>query len=157
MYRTLVRHYLRKSFADLSQCDYEPLVRVLAADFRHSFPGSGPLGGVRCTIPSMRAWFQRLLRLFPDLHLEITDIVVAGPPWRTKAAASFISRAWRGSTNPYRNEGIVWLDIRWGRVVTIRESLDTARLQEACAALADTGEVEAAGAPITDLQSLPSE
>jgi hypothetical protein len=94
--------------------------------------------------------------LFPGLEVVPAEVIVRGPPWRTTIAAAFTSRVVRGDTG-YFNEGVVWMRVRWGRVVFVRECLDTARLDDWCAQQAARGVPEATAAPIDDSLSMSPE
>jgi ketosteroid isomerase-like protein len=97
----------------------------------------------------MATWFQRLFRLFPDIHFTVRDVVVAGWPWRTRAVALVAVRAELDGA-PYTNEVAQTLELRWGRIVGVVTLEDTAKLSRALDALRAAGVDEAAAAPIAD-------
>jgi ketosteroid isomerase-like protein len=51
---------------------------------------------------------------------------------------------------PYVNDGVHWIHLRWGKVSGFHAYLDTQRVAEACAEMARLGVSEAAAAPIID-------
>ncbi len=55
----------------------------MADRFEHIFPGDHALGGVRHTKQGLRAWFQRLYSVHPQLRFEIKHIASSGAPWDT--------------------------------------------------------------------------
>src|SRR4051794_11527327 len=84
MYRMIVAHQVRKAWAHLQRGDWQFIVDQLAPGFTYRFVGDHAIGGTRTSKETMAAWFQRLFRLFPDLRFQLTDVLVAGWPWRTR-------------------------------------------------------------------------
>lgn len=77
-------------------------------------PGAHRLGGERRP-DAIRAWFVETLRLFPDLRVHQRTILVQGGPGRTQVGdARFDVTATFPDGQPYRNEGMQLLELRWG-------------------------------------------
>jgi len=133
----------------LEQRDWAYVVDQFAPGFTYRFVGDHALGGTRRTRAAMADWFERLFRLFPDIHFTVRDVLVAGWPWRTRAVALVAVRAQVDGT-PYRNEVAQELEIRWGRITRIVTLEDTAKLARALGELRHGGVAEAAAAPIAD-------
>jgi ketosteroid isomerase-like protein len=149
MYHRIVKWKLRRAFGDINAGRYERIVPQFAPQHRHIFHGEHALGGTRCGVEATRAWYGRLARVFPDLHFEIRDIVVAGSPWRTVAMVEWVDRfAVNGVTGG--NQGVHVFRLRWGRVVELSVYCDTDKLRRYLDAKAADGMVEATAAPITD-------
>lgn len=148
MYHAAVARRTRATFAALGRGDYEPALAGMADRFEHVFAGEHPLGGRRHTRPALRLWFERLFRLNRRLRFRVTDVTVSGWPWHTRVVVEWTDDAELADGTPYLNSGVHVVRMRWGRVVGIHAHLDTARWQEACAAMARAGISEAAAAPI---------
>jgi hypothetical protein len=63
----------------------------------------------------VREWLARYVRA--GLSLEPKEIVVAGPPWNTIVCTRFVDQA-RGPDGAviYRNEGMLFERMAWGRI-----------------------------------------
>jgi ketosteroid isomerase-like protein len=150
MYHALVRRKLTRVFAELSRGNYEFALAGMAPRFGHVFPGSHPLGGTRHTAAAMRPWFQRLYRLAPGLNFTLKHVAASGPPWDTTAVVEWRGAATLASGEPYVNDGAHVIRMRWGKVVSLHEYLDTEVLADACRRMAEQGIAEAAAEPIED-------
>ena len=148
MYRAIVAWQIRKSFLRMSAQEYDRAVDRMAPEVRQVFPGDHALGGERRSREAIRRWFQRVYRLLPDLGFEVKTVAVSGWPWSTEVAVEWVVRATATDGVPYVNHGSTFMRIRWGRVVDIREYLDTAVTAESLRRLAGSGVEEAAAAPI---------
>jgi ketosteroid isomerase-like protein len=113
----------------------------------HAMNGDHALAGVRSRPESIRAWYERLFRLLPDVRFDVDAIAVSGPPWRTTVVVQWRDRALGGT---YGNQGVNVVDLRWGRIQAIRIHCDSQRLAAQLAGLAADGVSEAADAPLTD-------
>lgn len=151
MFHMIVRRKLRGVFAGLDRGNYAPTVDGMATRFEHRFAGSShPLGGTRHSRESLRAWFQRLMRLTNHLNFEIHHIAVSGWPWDTTAIAEWTDRAELADGSSYENKGVHVVRLRWFTAVSIHAYLDTAVWEAACARMAAAGITEATAAPIED-------
>lgn len=147
MYKAIVRRKTVGVFDALNSRDCSVLLRGLAPKTRHIMYGDHSLGGARTTKRAIEAWYGRLARLFPDLHFDVSSVVVAGPPWRTKVAVIWSDRAQDGN---YANQGVNVIDLRFGKVQAVAVHCDTQRLCAALSKLAADGLEEAAASPVTD-------
>lgn len=150
MYTFIIRQKVRTAFDKLSAGDYEYTLQRLSPDFEHIFPGDHAFGGRRRTVASFRRWFQRLFLVFPDLTFEIRTIVVKGPPWNTVVVVEWVDRSVTSDGQPYVNEGVHVMRVRWGRISSFHVYLDTQKLAEACHRLELSGVSEAGASPIVD-------
>ncbi len=130
MYRLIVRQILRKAYRAMSAGDYEYVVSKFGPASVFEFAGTHELGGERHGIDAVREVFQRMFDRFPDLRLEPKAIVVNGMPWNTVVAVRFVVSA-TVAGEPYRNEGMQFLRLRFGRVVEDRLYEDTQKLAAA--------------------------
>ena len=80
MYGTIVKRIAVRNFERVNDGDYESLLAGCVPDVHHRFGGHHALGGERHDIEHLRAWFQRLGRLGPDLTLTVRDVWVKGGP-----------------------------------------------------------------------------
>jgi ketosteroid isomerase-like protein len=141
---------LRASFAGLNHGTIEAVTDKLTADAEHSFIGQHALSGTRRSHAAIYRWYERLLRLFPDIQFQLHRIRVSGPPWRTVAIVEWSET--NTGTDGVRtdNDGVNIIEIYWGKVRQIRIYTDTERLVAALARLAAAGNPDAGAAPILD-------
>jgi len=149
MYHYIVRQIVRRAFRRLSAGDYEAVLARFAPTVAFRFSGDHAMGGELYGVPEVRAWFQRVYRLFPGIGFEPLAIVVQGWPWNTVAATRFRVRAPLHGGRPYANEGMQFLRLRWGRVVEDCLYEDTHALVEVFHDLARQGQAEALAPPLT--------
>jgi len=149
MYRRIVRSKLIAVFKGLNAGSIESVTNEFADDAEHYFVGTHALSSMRHTRESIHRWYERLLRLLPDIRFDISNIHVEGPPWRTLAVIEW--KESNSGTDGVRtsNEGINVVRIRWGRVTSVRIYTDTALLQETLDRIAAMGIVEAHAPAIT--------
>jgi ketosteroid isomerase-like protein len=143
VYRFIVKQNLRRAYRRLSAGDYEAVVGKFGSSSVFEFAGSHELGGERHGVDAVRALFRRMFECFPDLRLEPLAIVVNGMPWNTVVAARLAVRA-TVAGQPYRNEGMQFLRLRFGRVVEDRLYEDTQKLAAALEQIAREREAEPA-------------
>jgi ketosteroid isomerase-like protein len=155
MYHAIVERKLRSVFARLGAGDFRPMVDTLAHDFRYRFEGDSPIGGVRSSRESMRLWWERMYRLFPGLSFEVRDVVLSGPPWRTRifTLLDFVKPLPDGTR--YTNVAMQRMVMRWGRITEIHTLEDTQRCMRLLEWQARNGKEEARAAAISDEQWPP--
>ena len=74
-------------------------------------------------------WFERFAALRPNL--VVRDIMVAGPPWRMRVSIVFDDEICdTGGTVLYRNHGVQYAGLRWGRIAFDEINLDTQRVAD---------------------------
>src|SRR5215467_9218171 len=124
--------------------------RGFAPAFEHAFLGEHALGGARHTLPATRRWYERLYRLLPDIHFDLRQIEVSGPPWNTTVVVDWDET--NSGTDRVRttNRGIHVAQLRWGRVSRLIICPDTIGLKATLDRLAAAGTREALAAPIVD-------
>jgi ketosteroid isomerase-like protein len=150
MYHAIVRRRVEELFGHVNRGNAEPVLRLFARRFEHSFPGDHALGGSRTTLSATRRWYERLYRLLPDIRFELLRIRVSGNPWNTLVVAEW--RETNSGTDGVRtyNNGIHVLHLRWGRATQLIICPDTVGLTATLDRLALAGHAEAHAAAIVD-------
>ena len=148
MYRAFVRRVVKATFRHLSAGEHDEVLRSFAPSAQFCFAGDHALGGQVHGIDRIRAWFERLGRLFPGIQLGPVDVCVGGWPWNTVVSTHFTAAATLPDGRPYENEGMQLLRIRWGRVVEDRIFEDTQAVVSALDVIARCGNAEAGVAPL---------
>lgn len=150
MYARVVRANVLRTFAAISRGDYMVMVDSLAPQFVYLFHGAHALGGRRTSRAAMIRWWERIVRLLPDLQFTVQEVLVRGWPWRTRVAIrNHISGALPDGTR-YENTILQFMTIEWGKVSSIESLEDLQQLDRALAVVAASGQPEALAAPITD-------
>jgi ketosteroid isomerase-like protein len=155
MFHAVAQRKVEATFRSLSKGDYEPALLGIASQFEHRFAGDHALGGSRNTVEGLRAWFQRLYRLFPNLDFEVRSISASGPPWDITVVAEWIDRASPAGGGRYENTGVHVVRIVWGKLASIHAYLDAQVLNNTLRATAASGVAEAVASPITDADVRP--
>jgi ketosteroid isomerase-like protein len=150
MYHAIVRHRTRLLFAAVNQGNAEPILKQLARRFEHSFLGDHTLGGTRRTLSATRRWYERLYRLLPDIHFDLTEVAVSGGPWNTIVVVAWDET--NSGTDGVRtyNSGYHVVHLSWGSATRLVICPDTAGLQTTLDRLALAGNQEAHADPIVD-------
>ena len=150
MYHAIVRRRVEELFGHVNRGNAEPVLRLFARRFEHSFIGDHALGGSRTTLSATRRWYERLYRLLPDIRFELLRIRVSGSPWNTLVVAEW--RETNSGTDGVRtyNNGIHVLHLRWGRATHLIICPDTVGLTATLDRLALAGHAEAHAAAIVD-------
>lgn len=132
MYHAVVRRRVRRLWRRIGRGDYRAAVAIAAPDLDFRFVAEPPVG-VRLRGPQeFESWFAELFRLFGDLRLTLTDLVVRGWPWNTTVVVRLDITATLATGERYTNEAIQWVNLRWGRMVSDVVMEDTAKLERAC-------------------------
>ena len=150
MYHTIVRRRVRDLFDAVNRGDTEPVLRLFARTFEHTFLGEHSLGGTRRTLAATRSWYERLYRLLPDIHFDLRRISVSGAPWNTVVVIDWDET--NSGTDGVRthNSGFHILNLRWGRATRLVICPDTIRLKATLDRLGRAGNNEALAGPIED-------
>ena len=148
MYHALVKRIALRNFTRVNDHDHAPLLASCTTDIHHRFSGSHPLGGERHDREALGHWFERLGRLFPDLHLDVHDIWVKGWPHHTTVIIRWTSTATLTDGTPYTNHGVHIVTMRWGRATAIDANEDSQAVADAMTHLAAAGIPDATAEPI---------
>lgn len=150
MYHVIVRRKVRRAFDLLSAGRSDDLVAGMHPRVHHSFPGDHALGGARHDRDHVKAWVERLHRLFPGLRFDLLGMASSGPPWRTVVGVEWRNSGVLADGSTYRNAGAHILRLRWGRVTAFHAYLEDAQESaDSLRRLAAAGVAEAAAPPIT--------
>jgi ketosteroid isomerase-like protein len=88
------------------------------------------------------------------LALDVDDILVNGPPWRTRLCARLTDGTPDGS---YENRACVFIEARWGRITRWEDYLDTERVATWDRQMADTAPASpAAAVPAASASGAPA-
>ncbi|MDO3647382.1 nuclear transport factor 2 family protein [Nocardia mangyaensis] len=148
MYRRMVKRRITKTFDEVSAGNYQAVVERFGTQPVHWFAGDHALGGTRDNLPDIETWYARWARLLPDLAFDVTDVMVAGPPWRMKVAVEWVQTGEADRVGAYRNTGVHIIQLRWTRTVSQRVHCDTAALADYLHRLRASGVREASADPI---------
>lgn len=149
MYKTIARRRARAAYEALSRNDVDSMLRDLAEDVHHVFPGDNALGGKRRGREAFRRWIEREQRLLGDVTFEVQRVSVSGPPWDMWVVVAWTNDGHAADGEPYSNRGSHWIRLHRGRGTEVHAYLDTERVTAVCERMAAAGIEEAAAAPIT--------
>ena len=116
MYRRIVAGLVRRRYAELDRHDHSGVVSRFADDVHFRFAGDPPLAVDCHSRVEAERWFARLFERFPDLRFEVEEVIVAGPPWRTRIVTRYTTRATPRPGRTLVNPGVQVARLRWGRV-----------------------------------------
>ena len=161
MYKALIRSQLRRNVAKLNAGDHDPLRRAVAPDATLRFPGdnswSRQFGRVTSGADGtpthvgaieLEAFAQRFVEA--RLRIDIEDILVNGPPWRTRIWIRATDHAVDAAGHEvYANRLVICIDARWGVIQRWEDYLDTTRVHEWDSRIAsDASSIDAATSPV---------
>jgi ketosteroid isomerase-like protein len=129
MYAWLVGLLVRRGFRKLNAGDVSGVLDMFAPDAHFFFPGRHSFAADLRDPEQIRAWFERFAALGP--HFEIADVIASGPPWNMRVGVRFSDRIAFPDGGMYRNEGMQYAQLRWGRVRLDRIFLDTQAVADA--------------------------
>jgi ketosteroid isomerase-like protein len=140
MYKLAVRKMIRHTIDRLNQGDYQPALKMFAADGTLAFPGdnswsnqfrepgTGTAPFVTHQGPAeLEAFLQRYVA--HGIQMAVDDILVNGPPWNTRAAARV--RDWildADGEQIYANRAVLFVNARWGKIRAQEDYEDTTRV-----------------------------
>lgn len=150
MYHAIVKRIIRNGYRQISRGDFEPLLAQFAPHIHFTFSGQHAMTGDFHRRETVRQWFERVHRFFPNLQIEAQRIVVSGMPWNTWAAVHFTVRDTLPDGRAYHNHGTQFLRIVWGKVVEDHLLEDTQTLVEALRCLGEQGHAEAFAPALRD-------
>jgi ketosteroid isomerase-like protein len=141
MYKASIRALLRSSVNKLNKGDYSRLLKMASPDFELAFPGENSWAtmfrpqqpgrephATHRGIEEATAFADRFVA--EGIQFEIEDILVNGPPWNTRIALrvrDFVPCG-DGHEDVYNNRAVLFLEVRWGRVLRWEDYEDTERV-----------------------------
>jgi ketosteroid isomerase-like protein len=123
----LARKAVEDAYAALGRGDPSVALAAFRTDGRLHFAGSHSWTIDTVEPDERRRWFERFAALRPQL--KVRDVLVAGPPWRMRACIVFDDEI-RGADGKvvYRNHGVQYAGLRWGRITFDEVNLDTQKV-----------------------------
>ena len=150
MYHFIVRKIIIQGFRDLSEGNYEAVLKRFSPDVHFVFEGEHAMGSELHDLNAVRQWFQRVSRLFPGLQFKVKQVIVSGWPWDTTIATRLQVEAKLKNGELYQNSLAQFVRLRWGRVVDDYLLENTQKLVATLNGLAKQGMDEAVALPIKD-------
>jgi ketosteroid isomerase-like protein len=120
----LVTQYVRFNVRRMLAGDVDGLLRQFHPGAELIFPGRSSFSGTFRGRDAIGAWLRRFASLKPEYIVR--ELLVSGPPWNMRVAYHVSDRI--GAH--YSNEAVVWLRLRWFKLVQQRVFLDTERVAE---------------------------
>src|SRR5438067_10815128 len=115
MYRWTVQRLTRWMLGRLRRGDARWLLALMADDVHFRFLGEHSWAADFHSKAQVRDWLARYLRV--GLRLLPHEIVVSGPPWNTLVCTRFTDEAAGADGSViYRNEGVLFDRMTWGRI-----------------------------------------
>lgn len=141
MYKASIRALLRHSIKKLNGGDYLLMLTMADPDFELAFPGENswatmfrpPQRGrqrhvTHRGLDEAAAFADRVVG--EGIQFQIEDILVNGPPWNTRIALrvhDFIPGD-DEAADVYNNRAVLFLELRWGRLLRWEDYEDTERV-----------------------------
>lgn len=141
MYKASVRAMMRYSIRKLNEGDYSLMLKMASPDFELAFPGQNSWAtmfrpqvrgrqrhATHRGIEEATAFAERFVG--EGNQFQIEDILVNGPPWNTRIGLrvhDFIAGP-DGEPDVYNNRAVLFLELRWGRLVAWEDYEDTERV-----------------------------
>lgn len=120
----LVKQFVQLNVRRLLAGNLDPLVSQFDRNAVLVFPGRSSFSGRFVGRDAIAAWLRRFVAMKPEYIVR--DLCIAGPPWNMRVAYHVGDRI----GEHYSNEAVVWLTLRWGKLVQQRVFLDTERVAE---------------------------
>jgi hypothetical protein len=146
MYSWLVKRIVTFVYGKVSDGDLRLPLLGLARDALLSFPGDNSFGGGHRGKPAIAAWMRRFASLRPEFTVQ--DAAAAGPPWNMRVFMRFRDRIVAPNGYVYENEGMEYIEIKWGLIREIRVHLDTERVAALDAQLSVTEQAQSGRADV---------
>ena len=141
MYKASIRAVMRYSIKKLNQGDYRLMLKMAHPEFELAFPGQSSWAtmfrpqntgrqrhATHRGVAEASAFAERFVA--EGIQFQIEDILVNGPPWNTRIAVrayNFIAGP-QGHDDAYNNRALLFLELRWGRLVRWEDYEDTERV-----------------------------
>jgi hypothetical protein len=142
MYKFAVRSLVRKGLRELNRGNPGFIMGMAARDAELAFPGENSWStmfrpvhksrarhATHCGIVECRAFADRFVAEGIQFG-EPEDILVNGPPWRTRVAIRVHDFKVDPNTGSdvYANRAVAFLELRWGKIVRWEDYEDTERV-----------------------------
>ncbi|HEY3670157.1 MAG TPA: nuclear transport factor 2 family protein [Acidimicrobiia bacterium] len=128
MYKWAVRQQVRRNIEALGRGDLAPLLRGYSDDAVLIFPGESSWSGEHRGRTAIERFLRRFIAAGLIGHAE--DILVNGPPWRTRIAVVFTDRAVDPEGSElYSNRAVLYAVARWGKITRQEDFEDTHKVE----------------------------
>ena len=124
MYAWLVGRVIRMGYAQAVAGNPKMLMTMAADDIEFTFPGHNSFATRITSKSEVADWMARFASMSPRFDVE--DVIVSGLPWNMRVAVRFTDAI----GDDYRNQGVEYLRIRWGKLRSIEVFLDTERISQ---------------------------
>ena len=148
MYHTIMRSKVRDVFDQLNEGKYDLIFASLAPKFEHWLIGDHALSGLRTSLLVTRQWYERLYRIFPNIHFDLKKIIVQGTPWDTTVTVEWDDSYILLNGEKRTNLGVHIIHFKWFKADSIRVYCDTKLLLENLAIQAKGGVEDVALPPL---------
>jgi ketosteroid isomerase-like protein len=141
MYKATVRALIRKGLRHLNDGDPSFLLRLARPDAEIAFPGDNSWASMYRPVvkgrephvthvgrDECRGFAERFVA--EEIQFAIEDILVNGPPWRTRVAVRAHDFSPATGGDRYNNRVVAFLEVRWGRLVRWEDYEDTERVAD---------------------------
>jgi len=128
MYSWIVRRALLRLEKQMEAAEVDKLIGAYADDAVMVFPGESSWSGEHRGKPAIRRWLERFVAVRPVF--SVGEVAVAGPPWNMRIMFRFSDRIVAPDGFDYRNAGMEYVHMRFGKIVEHRVHLDTQRVAE---------------------------
>lgn len=142
MYKASIRALLRHSIRKLNAGDPNMLLKLAAPEAEIAYPGDNSWASMYRPVVKGRHQHvthrgikecDRFAHRFVNegVQFVIEDILVNGPPWKTRIALrahDFVPGP--DGVDEYNNRVVAFLEIRWGRILSWEDYEDTQRIAE---------------------------
>jgi ketosteroid isomerase-like protein len=132
MYAWVIGRIVRWGFGNLTRGTWQRPFRLFADDIHFVFAGDHALACELHRKADVRAWFERVWPMF-DMNFEVHDVLVRGWLRETRISTRFTNRMKARDGTEFKNEGMQYARLRWGRVVEDLLYEDTQMLARAVA------------------------
>ena len=153
MYHTIVRQQVQKAFEQFNQGDFVSMQKMMTDHLeRHQmFQQEHALGGNRHTKAAAACWYDRLVKIFPQIRFDVSHIQVKGWPWHTEIVASWHDSLQLANNVTMQNQGQHYITMRWFKITGVSMTTDESIAAAAIRHQAQQGIPEATLSPILDI------
>ncbi len=139
MYKASIRAMMRYSVKKLNEGDYSMMLKMAHPNFELAFPGNNSWAtmfrpqqtgrhrhATHRGIDEASAFADRFVA--EGIQFQVEDILVNGPPWHTRIAVRIHSFVEDAAGDSYNNRALLFLEVRWGRLIRWEDYEDTERV-----------------------------
>lgn len=133
---------VRRTTDRMNAGDIRPTVRMFRPDAVEIFPGASSWGRTYRGRTEIEAFVRRFAE--SGLKLEPFDVLAKGPPWNMTVCVLFTDHLTTSEgERVYQNRGCLYIKMRWGKIVSQEDFLDTQKVAELDEWFAERGKLPA--------------